>query len=264
MSFDPALAARALLEAREKRTPAGPLPAAIVPHDVAEGVAVQLELAKLLRAVPPAGFKIGATTKRMQEYLGLDGPAAAFMPAAGLHASGATLGWSGFRNPGAECELAVRLARDLPPGPCDLDRAAASVGELFAGIEIVENRYGPPLAGDLAAIGTPTLIADQVYHAAAVLGPPPADWRALDLKAVAGRISIDGNERAHGRGEDLLGHPLAALAWLAASEVAGAFGGLRAGQVVMLGSVTPPIWLDAPGAVGVSFDGLPEVRLRFG
>ena len=262
MSFDPAPAAAALLEAREKRRPAGPLPAAIVPHDLAEGVAVQLELAKRLGAMPPAGFKIGATTKRMQEYLGLDGPAAGFMPAGGLHASGAALAWSDFRNPGAECELAVRLARDLPSGPCDLDRAAASVGELFAAMEIVENRYGPPPAGDLAAIGTPTLIADQVYHAAAVLGAPPADWRALDLQAIPGRISIDGSERANGRGADLLGHPLAALAWLAASETARAFGGLRAGQVVMLGSVTPPIWLNGPCTVSVNFDGLPEVRLR--
>jgi 2-keto-4-pentenoate hydratase len=264
MSYDPAPAAAALLDARTQRRTAGPLPPAVAPHDIAAGVAVQLELAKRLGAVPPAGFKIGATTKRMQEYLGLEGPAAGFMPAAGLHTSGATLAWADFRNPGAECELAVRLARDLPFGPCDLEHAGASVGKLFAGIEIVENRYGPPPAGDLAAIGTPTLIADQVYHAAAVLGDPPPDWRALDLRAIPGRISVDGNERANGRGADLLGHPLAALAWLAASEVARAFGGLRAGQVVMLGSVTPPIWLDGPCSVSVNFDELSEVRLRLG
>lgn len=262
MSFDPAPAAAALFEARQARRPAGPLPAAIAPRDVDEGVAVQLELAKRVGAVPPAGFKIGATTQRMQEYLGLDGPAAGFMPAAGLHASGAALPFAALRNPGVECELAVRLARDLPPGPCDRQRAAASVGDLFAAMEIVENRYGPPPAGDLAAIGTPTLIADQVFHAGAVLGVPPADWRAIDLEAVPGRISIDGRERASGRGADLLGHPLNALAWLAASEAARAFGGLRAGQVVMLGSVTPPIWLDGPCAISVNFAGMPEVRLQ--
>jgi len=263
MNFDPASAAAALLAARNARRPAGPLPDAIVPRDLAEGVATQLALARLLAAVPPAGFKIGATTKRMQDYLGLAGPAAGFMPRSSLHASGAALAWSDFRNAGVECEIAVRLARDLPPGPCDISRAAASVGELFAASEVVENRYGPPPAGDLAAIGTPTLIADQVYHAAAVLGAPPADWRRLDLPALPGRISVDGIERANGRGADLLGHPMQALAWLAASEVALAFGGLRAGQVVMLGSVTPPIWLDGPCAVSVAFDGLPEVRLQF-
>jgi 2-keto-4-pentenoate hydratase len=53
------------------------------------------------------------------------------------------------------------------------------------------------------------------------------------------------------------------LAWLAASAVAAAFGGLRAGQVVMLGSVTPPIWLDGPARVRVAFDGMPEARVEF-
>jgi len=263
MSFDPAPAAAALLAARKARTPAGPLPPAIVPHDIAEGVAVQLALAGLVGALPPAGFKIGATTKRMQDYLGVAHPAAGFMPRAGLHASGAALSWSDFRGVGVECEIAVRLARDLPPGPCDLDRAAAAVGQLFAASEVVENRYGPPPAGDVAAVGTPTLIADQFYHAAAVLGAPATDWRALDLVAIEGRALVDGVQRNAGRGAELLGDPLRGLAWLAGSPVAAAFGGLRAGQVVMLGSVTPPIWLDGPCAVEMRFDGLAPVGLRF-
>ena len=44
--------------------------------------------------------------------------------------------------PGVECELAVRLARDLPPEHCTPEQAAEAVGDLIAGIEIVENRYG--------------------------------------------------------------------------------------------------------------------------
>ncbi len=260
--FDPAPAAAALHEARLARAPAGPLPAAIVPRTVADGIAVQVALAGRMGALPPGGFKIGATAKRMQDYLGLPGPAAGFMPAPGLHPSPASLPWSRFRGLGVECELAVRLAHDLPPGPCDRNRAGAAVGTLFAAIELVENRYGPPPAGDLKALGTPTLIADQVYHAAAVLAPPPADWRALDLESVPGRFLIDGTERSSGFGRDLLGHPLAALAWLAASPEVAAFGGLKAGQVVMLGSVTPPIWLDGPCEVVADFAGLPPARLH--
>jgi len=53
------------------------------------------------------------------------------------------------------------------------------------------------------------------------------------------------------------------LAWLAGSGAAEAFGGLMAGQVVWLGSVTPPIWLDGPCEVVVVFDGLGRVDLRF-
>ena len=262
MSFDPAPAAAALLAARRARQPCGPLPAAIAPADVAEAASVQHALAGLTGAVPPAGFKLGATGKRMQDYLGLDGPAAGFMPDSGLHASGATLPYAGLMGPGVECELAVRLARDVPPRRCTAAEAGRAVGTLFAAIELVENRYGPPPAGDLKALGTPTLIADQIYHAAAVLGAAPDDWRALDLAAIEGRILVDGVVQAEGHGAELLGHPMEALAWLAGSEVAAAFGGLHAGQVVLLGSVTPPVWLDGPALVQVKFAGLEDVWLR--
>ena len=261
--FDAAAAAVALQAARRAGGPLAPLPAAIAPRTEAEGAAVQVALARALGADPPAGFKIGATATRMQAYLGLSGPAAGFMPAAGLHAGGAVLRFADFRNPGVECEVAVRLARDLPPGPCSAEAAAAAVGEFFAAIEVVENRYG-----DLAAFGTPSLIADQVFHAAAVLGVPTGlgwtgDWRTLDIPTLGGSLAIDGVERDRGVAADLLGHPMNGLAWLAGSAVAAAFGGLRAGQVVLLGSVTPPVWLEAPGTVTVAFPPLPPVRVTF-
>jgi 2-keto-4-pentenoate hydratase len=64
-------------------------------------------------------------------------------------------------------------------------------------------------------------------------------------------------------GADLLGHPLEALACLAGSPAAAAFGGLKAGQVVFLGSVTPPIWLNGPCEVTVAFDVLGRVTASF-
>ncbi len=254
MSFDPGPAAAALAALRASGGRIEMLPAAIAPRNEAEAAAVQRARAGQDR---PAGFKIGATARRMQDYLGLEGPAAGFMEAAGLHPDRAILRFADFHRPGAECELAVRLSRDLPPGPCLPEQAREAVGEVMAAIEIVENRYG-----DLRVLGTPSLIADQVFHAAAVLGAPAADWRALDLRTLSGRIEVDGALRGEGLGGDLLGDPMAALAWLAGSAVAAAFGGLRAGQVVMLGSVTPPIWLEQAGEVRVRFPPLAEVSVR--
>jgi 2-keto-4-pentenoate hydratase len=258
--------ARAVFDARRARQPAGPLPEALRPADAASGVAAQLELARLWDSVPPAGFKLGATGARMRAYLGVAEPIAGFMRLADLHASGVVLPFADFRRVGVECEIAVRLAADLPPGPCDPARAAAAVGRVMAAIEIVENRYDPP-GGDLAAMGAPTLIADQMFHAAAVLGAeqPPG---AIDLAAITGEISLDGVRLDGGEGRELLGHPMAALAWLAGSREALAFGGLKSGQVVLLGSVTPPVWLAGPGTVRVQFGdagapGLGEVVLTF-
>jgi len=250
-------ASDAILAARRAKRILEPL-GAVAPADPAAGYALQRRVAERLGAVPPFGFKIGATTKQMQDYLGLSGPAAGFVPAESLRENGATLRFADFLNVGVECEVGLRLGHDLPPGPCSRDQAAAAVAEVFPAIEVVEKRYG-----DLAVLGTPTLIADQVFHAAGVIGSPVPDWRAVDLGAARGELRVDGTVKAAGHGRDLLGHPLEALAWLAGSGAAEVFGGLKAGQVVWLGSVTPPIWLEGPGLVEVDFDLLGTVRLRF-
>ena len=258
MSFRAEDVAAALHAARMARARVETLPEGMAPRTEVEGAAAQHALARRVGAVPPGGFKIGATARRMQEYLGLSGPAAGFMVEGDLHRSGAVLRFGDYLRPGVECELAVRLARALPPGPCTAEQAAEAVGELFAAIEIVDNRYG-----ELSELGTPMLIADQMYHAAAVLGDAGVgDWHALDVGALRGRITVDGHQRDEGVGADLMGHPMNCLAWLAGSSVAAAFGGLKAGQVVMLGSVTPPVWLPGPARVTVEFAPLPPVQLR--
>jgi 2-keto-4-pentenoate hydratase len=256
--FQPDQAAGVLYESRQRREPLAPLAKDIAPRTESEGAAVQHALARRLGATPPGGFKIGATAKRMQDYLGLSGPAAGFMAVGNVCRGGAELRLADLIRPGVECELAVRLARDLPAGPCSPEQAVAAVGELMAGIEIVDNRYG-----ELLELGVPTLIADQVFHAACVLGEPGVqDWRTLDIGSLRGRLIVDGHQRDEGVGADLMGHPMNCLAWLAGSPVAAAFGGLKAGQVVMLGSVTPPVWLTGPASVTVHFPPLPPVQVR--
>jgi hypothetical protein len=60
----------AILAARRGKTILAPLGAA-APVDETAGYAVQRAVAEALGAIPPAGFKIGATAKGMQAYLGL-------------------------------------------------------------------------------------------------------------------------------------------------------------------------------------------------
>lgn len=244
-----------LIRARRAHQVLDALPEDVAPADRAAGLAAQRALAQATGAYPPAGFKVGATARTMQEYLGLSGPAAGFMAGDNLHGSGSTLRFDGFLRPGVECEIAAHLGRDVRPG-CTPDQAASAVDGVMAAIELVELRYA-----SLQAFGVPALLADQVFHTAAVLGEPHPGWRDLDLLALPGRILVDGQERGAGFGRDLLGGPMQVLAWLAGSEEAAALGGLRAGQVIMLGSVTPPIWLDGPCEVEVQFPPLAPVRL---
>ena len=239
----------ALLDSRARAAPLS-VPEAWKPADLAAGYAAQRRMADRLAAMPPDGFKIGATAAPMRAFLGLDAPLGGFVRAAGLEPRHR---FAAFHRPGVECEIALRLSADLPPGPTTRDEAAAAVGAAMAAIEIVDDRYG-----DLRALGVPLLAADRVFHAAGALGPDRADWRRLDLAALRGELRVDGTLCGEGTGAALMGDPLAALAWLAASECAAAFGGLRAGQVVFLGSVCTPVWLDRPCRVSAVFEGLGE------
>ncbi len=69
--FDARKVAIILGDARARRERLEPLAADVAPRTVEEGAAAQLALAELGGNGSPAGFKIGATAKRMQEYLGL-------------------------------------------------------------------------------------------------------------------------------------------------------------------------------------------------
>lgn len=244
----------AVLDSRARAVPLS-VPEAWKPADLAAGYAVQRRMAERLGAVPPDGFKIGATAAPMRAYLGLDAPLGGFVRAADL---GPRHRFAAFHRPGVECEIALRLTADLPPGPTTRDQAAAAVGAAMAAIEIVDDRYG-----DLRALGVPMLAADRVFQAAGSLGPERADWRTLDLAALRGALRVDGVLRGEGLGAALMGDPLAALAWLAESGCAAVFGGLRAGQVVFLGSVCTPVWLEGPCRVTVAFEGLGEAVAEF-
>ena len=209
MSQDTAEHIIATRRAKQLLAPLG----AAAPAAPAAGYKLQYQVATKLGAVPPAGFKIGATTKQMQNILGLTGPAGGFVPKEGLRATPASFRFADFLNPGVECEVGLRIGQDLPHGAHTRESVAAAVAEVFPAIEIVEKRYG-----DLAELGTPTLIADQVFHAAGVLGAPVADWRGVDLGATRGRMTVAGTVRGEGVGADLLGHPLEALAWFMANS----------------------------------------------
>ena len=64
-----------------------------------------------------------------------------------------------------------------------------------------------------------------------------------------------------GTGADILGHPLAALVWLAAHQIRHGRP-LRAGQVVTLGSVVKTAWIGAGDAVEVAFPDIGRCSLK--
>jgi 2-oxo-3-hexenedioate decarboxylase/2-keto-4-pentenoate hydratase len=255
-------AAALLCAARVARRRLARLPEDCRPADLGAAYAVQDALHGRLSAAgwgTLAGHKIGCTTPVMQRFLGIDHPCAGgvFAPTV-RHASG-TFSHAEFLHVGVECEIAVRLGHDLPPQRAPYDRAvvAAAVGACMAAIEVVDDRYL-----DYRALDTPTLVADDFFNAGCVLGAPLATWRALDLAALRGRMTINDIEVGTGSGGDILGHPLDALAWLA-NALAARGRQLNAGEFVLLGSVVETRWVGPGDAVEASIEGLAPASVRF-
>jgi 2-oxo-3-hexenedioate decarboxylase/2-keto-4-pentenoate hydratase len=76
-------------------------------------------------------------------------------------------------------------------------------------------------------------------------------------------MTIAGSEVGRGRGGDILGHPLEALAWLA-NGLAGRGRSLQAGDFVLLGSVVQTRWVEAGALVEIEIAGLGRASCAFG
>jgi 2-oxo-3-hexenedioate decarboxylase/2-keto-4-pentenoate hydratase len=255
-------AARIICDSRLSRRRLAQLDPAIRPLDEPSGYAVQDQLHTLLTAAalgPVAGHKIGCTTKVMQEFLRISNPCAGGVFESQVHKTPATIPHADYVRPGVECEMVVRLAADLPlrQAPFGRDAVAAAVGEVMAGMEIVDDRYV-----DYKSLDTPTLIADDFFDAGCVLGRPIADWRSLDLASLSGVTWINGVEVGRGRGADVMGHPFEALVWLA-NSLARRGRYLRAGEFVFTGSVVETKWLQPGDRVVMEIERLGKVEAVF-
>ena len=244
-------AAQLIVQARKQRAPLGALPPQLQPKDEAAGYEIQRWLLAE-QAGDFAGYKIGCTSKVMQDYLGIPHPCSGGVFASGIHQSGAALRAADFVRVGVECEIAVRLKHDLQPldAPFTMDRVVEAIGDCHAAIEIVDDRYV-----QWETLGAPTLVADDFFAAGCVLGPALPRAAVPDLAAVQGRAIVNGALVGEGTGADVLGHPVHALAWLANHLAAGG-DGLEAGQVVLTGSLVKTIWLGAGDRVRMELDGL--------
>ena len=236
-------------------------PAEIEPGDEGEAYRVQAALHDWFEAHgrgPLAGYKIGCTTAVQQAHVGIARPCGGGIRADQVFEGAARLRHADYRRPGIECEIGLRMGGEASAHGAPYGRASIApfVGEAMAAAEIVDDRYR-----DYPTWPAPPLIADDFFNAGCVLGAPvPAE--AVDLAVMRGTTTVNGEEAGTGTGAAVMGHPYAALAWLA-NVLAETGRSLRAGQVVLTGSVVQTQW-PGPGAEIVCAYDAPFGELRIG
>lgn len=229
--FDAGIAAKYIFDAHQSGAAYSNLPPEIAPRTLTDGYAAQEALAGLLtaQAGPVAGLKIATTTKVMQELMGIDHPCGGMIFARRVHQSPASLRLTDYQNLMIECELAVRVGRDLPAmaTPYTAETVKPAVTELMPAFELIEDRKA--IYKECQAL---SLIADNCWNAGVVLGTPIAFDPARQVAGIEGVLEINGESRHRGMTDDAL----ATLAWIA--NLAAERGRpIRNGMFVITGSV---------------------------
>ncbi len=256
-------AAATLIAARRDRQAIARLPPGQDPATISAAYDIQAAVVDILSQGGShpgiAGYKIGATSRAAQDFLALDGPFYGCIPANRVLDAPAKLSRGEFNFCLIEPEFALRLGQDIAPRDRGFSRAevAAAVSSVHPAFEVVTSAYGDAWR----EAGAPGLIADNGVHGCLVLGPGLEDWRALELAELGVVFRRNGQEEGRGQGANALGHPLDALAWLAGQAPAGGRG-LKAGDIVTTGVVTPFLLVETGDILAADFGILGSVELE--
>ena len=219
--------------------------------DAAAGYAIQA-LAREA-AGPLAGWKLGVTSRAKQAQVGLDEPVRGFLASANALDLGAPLHSGELIQPRAEPEIVFLMGRDVSgPAVTAADVLAATAG-VATGIEILDSRFLD------YRFTMPDVIADNASAGRHLVGAPVSP-DGIDLRLVGVVLEHNGEVTATAAGAASLGHPAAAVAWLARS-LATAGEGLRAGQIVLSGGLTAAVPLRPGDVVVATIDRLGAVEL---
>lgn len=254
-------AASILADNRLNRTRLESLDRDVRPTDLHDAYAVQERHNEILSTKgmgERAGYKIGCTTPVMQEYMNIHEPAFGEVFVSTVYRDHAELAHADFVAPGVEAEIAVTLAKDLPAAgaPYTRDSVRDAVSAIMISIELVDDRYR-----DYRELDTPTMVADNFFNAAVVLGKPVEEWQDFDLAGAEATVDLNGTALGRGHGSLIMDHPLEALAWLA-DRLAERDRHLKAGQLVTLGSVIPTHWASKGDRIDHRIPGLGSVSIR--
>ena len=202
------------------------------------------------------GKKIGATSKPVQDFLGVYQPDFGVLTSGMVFADGDTLDLGQMIQPKAEAELAFVLKHDLKgPGITAMDviRATDYVVPCF---EVVDSRIRD------WQIKIQDTVADNASCGVFVLGTTRGDPRRLDITLAGMVLEKNGEVFSTGVGAAVQGSPANAVAWLA--NTLGELGiPFKAGEVILSGSQSALVPVAEGDELVCRVGGLGSCRVKF-
>lgn len=207
------------------------------------------------------GWKIGLTSRAMQQALGIDTPDSGVLFDDMRFDSGATIPQGRFIQPRIEAEIAFVMKSDLARA-ASRDDVLAATDYICPSLEILDTRIlrADPDTGVARTIVD--TISDNAANAGVVLGTDRHDLTAVDMRRIGAIVIRNGTVEETGLGAGVLNDPATAVAWLA--DRLGAQGdAIRAGDVVLSGSFIRPVEAASGDDFHADFGDFGEVRIAF-
>ena len=197
------------------------------------------------------GWKLGMGVPAAMAKLGTDAPLVGYLLAPARVDDGGSVSLDGWGNAKLEPEIAVHMGADLPAGATRADAEAAIAG-LGPAIELVDI--------DASADDPEAILAADIFQRHVLLGPVTDGATAAGVSA---RAAKNGDEAAAtADATEATGDPVELVRHVA--NVVGAAGEtLRAGEVVICGSVVPALDVAPGDTVEVRLDPLGALTVSF-
>ena len=256
-------AAEALLKAEDDRQQIGLLSQTYsnMTLDDAYGIQKAQIDKKLARGRKIIGWKIGLTSKVMQDALGIDTPDSGVLYDDMLFASGTTVPENRFIEPRIEAEIAFVL-KDTISGNATREDVLNATDYVAPSLEILDTRIlrKDPATGKARIIFD--TVSDNAANAGIVLGEAKHDPRAFDLRWTGAIVSKNKEVVTTGLGAAVLNDPVESVVWLARRMHS--YGQkLEAGQVVLSGSFIAPLECPAGTLIEADFGPFSSVSISF-
>jgi 2-keto-4-pentenoate hydratase len=230
--------------------------AALQDPRIARGLAAQLALkrSKLAAGARCIGWKVGFGAPAAMAKLGIAAPLTGFLTDRGRLDSGATIDLAGWNKPVAEPEIAVHMKSDLPGG-IERDAAVAAIAGIGPAIELADVDRPPD---EVEAI-----LAGNIYQRHVVLGRCDTTRAGGNLDGLLACIERNGGEIARTADLQALTGELIDIVRHVATTLAACGERLRAGEIIIAGSIVPPLWIEPGEEIVYTLEPVDTVSVRF-
>lgn len=202
------------------------------------------------------GRKIGLTSKAMQAATGITEPDYGVMFDDTVYENGSLIETDQFTNVRIEVELAFVLKDKLEGPNCTLFDVLRATEYVTPALEILNSHI------ELEGRTIVDTISDNAAYGGMVLGGHPMRPDEIDLRWVSALLYKNESIEETGVAAGVLNHPATGVAWLA-NKFAQHGACLEAGEIILAGSFTRPMWAEKGDSVLCDYGRMGTITCRF-